>query len=286
MKENSYTLWNGYEFSPIGMMIRPFERGVDIRDSGISLDNTEDYVVTEKLDGARMGLYKFQGEYVALSNQMNIHKYPIDNFADYPDGFYDGELLCDSAERAPRAVIAGLFHKEDWDSLTYNVFDYYALDDESYTKPYAERLKMVIDMFPSSGKVRSVPYLGLYSKLSSILSCCDVVVSEGGEGVVAHLAKLPRIFGRTDQIKKIKKLFETVGTIVDVAKGDKTPNGSLIIVLDNMPVTLKVSSGLTKEQRYYPKEKLLNKKVEIEYFKTSIPFDFPVIKRIIGIDGY
>ena len=148
-----------------------------------------------------------------------------------------------------------------------------------------------------SEPIIQIPIFGyIYGAHESIISSLmDMVYSRKGEGLMLMNIDSPYIPKRSNDLVKIKRLQEFVGTIINYEMGrddSKISGGiaALICDVEGCTVPVRVGTGFSNNlRRDLATDKILGSQIEIESFGKSrdksgnISLNLPVFKQFVGL---
>jgi len=264
----------------------------------------KEFALTTKIDGARIIAMKNNGEvsfwtrqgqkYIGLVDLENELKNIID------DNFVlDGELVAIETsleDTYKNTMKLSRTKDEEKHGLKMLVFDYMPIANwliQNCPVSYWSRRGMLVPFFDLNNfkYFEKLPILYKGTNTSKIVEILDEQVNKGEEGIMINICNAPYVFGRTNNLLKVKKFQDTEVEIVGYEEGTNKLAGTLGAFIckykDNI---VKVGSGLSDEDRVYfwnNKEKYLHKFITIKYFeesydsKTGLPsLRFPIYMRV------
>ncbi len=171
------------------------------------------YLVSEKYDGVR-AMWDGKNLYFRSGNIVNA---PDWFKAKLPSQKLDGELWL-GRERFEE--LSGVVRKnapinEEWKQVKYMVFE---LPDESGS--FTQRYKKIVDLIQQINwpQLKAVEQFRIADR-TSLQRKMDMLVKQGGEGLMLHLADAPYVTGRSDVLLKLKPTFDTEAKVVEHVAG-------------------------------------------------------------------
>lgn len=253
--------------------------------------NGKEFIVTTKLDGSRLVMWKENGVVKAFTRQgqevlglVEIMK----DFENIPNGIVlDGEILLRNDNNLEskdlyRATMKEVRKDGEKYNLIFNVFDILPLEDFKLGKcnfkciDRKEQLHTLIEnnIFKNIVEVKPL-YIG--KDLNKITKLLDEAIDKGEEGVMVNLSYAPYECKRTKTILKVKKFNEADVRVLDITEGagkNKNKLGMITVQFEHKGKlwTTGIGSGFSDEERelYWKQpELLLNKIVTVGYFEIS-----------------
>ena len=228
-------LWSD-EFRP--MLLKEYKKGMDITG----------WVVSEKLDGIR-AVWDGQNLRTRRGKIINAPEFWTQNF---PPFMIEGELW---TKRGDFENIASIVSKdvpdERWSEVKFYIFD---LPNER--KNLFEKMSILSNFIEKSGvqNIVAIPQTKV-SKHEEIEAMLDLVVENGGEGVVIRNPYALYEGGRSSNILKYKKMRDSECKITKINPGygkNKGKMGSVTCVDIYSKAKFKVGSGWSDEWRANP----------------------------------
>ena len=189
----------------------------------------------------------------------------------------DGELLIrdrrniPSKEQYKRTIRIVMSKAERKPGIVYNVFD--LVQEKDRDEPYAERRHRLDAIFGPSVTVHPVPIQYIGDDTSMIFSCLDKERSLGHEGVMINLLDGKYVYGRTNNLLKVKVMQDADLRITGIREGVGKYAGTCgSIVVDYKGTEVGVGSGLTDELRreiWNNQEAFIGRVATIRYFEET-----------------
>ncbi|EGT3606792.1 ATP-dependent DNA ligase [Clostridium perfringens] len=264
----------------------------------------KEFIITTKLDGARLVCWKENGVFKAFTRQgqevsglSEIEK----DFKDIPDGIVlDGEILLRNDENLEskdlyRATMKEVRKDGEKHNLIFNVFDILPLEDFKQGKCIIKCIdrksqlhRLIKDNdFKNIIEVKPI-YIGKDTR--KIIELLDKAITNGEEGVMVNLSDAAYECKRTKTILKVKKMQTCDLEIIDFEEGTGKYKNSLgALVVDYKNNRLGVGSGFSDSDREYiwnNRKELLGRVIEVQYFEETqnqnggFGLRFPVFKQI------
>jgi len=207
-----------------------------------------DYWVSEKLDGVRA---YWNGEHF-ISRQGNVFHAPEWFVSPLPGIILDGELWSGRGrfEQLSGMVRRQLSDHSDWKDIKFMVFDL-----PNNPKTFDGRLKQLRKIISNI----NVPHIQLIEQIKistheALMKKLDVVVLQGGEGLMLHAGSSFYKNGRSDDLLKLKKYFDAEAVVIKhlPGKGKYTGMlGSMVVEMADRK-RFKLGSGFSDAQRKNP----------------------------------
>ncbi len=187
---------------------------------GPGVDVTQ-YLVSEKYDGVR-ALWDGKVLYFRSGNIVNAPDWFL---AKLPPQKLDGELWLgrERFEELSGVVKKNTPKDDEWRQVKYMVFE---LPDDA--GPFTQRYIKIHDLIEqtNNSQLKAVEQFRV-SNRKELQSKLDVVVKQGGEGLMLHLADAPYITGRSDVLLKLKPTLDTEAKVVGHISGKGKYTGLL-----------------------------------------------------------
>ncbi|MGL4572663.1 MAG: hypothetical protein ACRCVJ_16540 [Clostridium sp.] len=258
-----------------------------------SIDKVQgkEFIVTTKLDGSRLVMWKENGIVKAFTRQgqevlglIEIEK----EFENIPDGIVlDGEILLKNDDNLEskdlyRATMKEVRKDGEKHNLIFNVFDMLPLNEFQKgksrlgCKDRKELLHKLIDDKELNYIIEVKPlYIG--EKVDAITDLLDEAINKGEEGVMVNLSDAAYECKRTKTILKVKKFNEADVRVVNMTEGTGRNKGKLGMITVQFEHkgelwTTGVGSGFSDNERelYWKQPDLLmDKIVTVGYFEIS-----------------
>lgn len=291
-------------------------KGVNIKDFDINvLLGFKRWRISEKVDGVRRLFYKTPSNNVlAYSNSekqdtwlghicewLTQSHYPSDMIYDCElvdrDSYFNVEL--DSFQRRIEASSkASQEYPDNKGDLMAVCFDMVRPGGNLATG--RERTALLEDTFRGlllHEPIIQVPIFGyIYGAEEAIIATLmDLVKTRKGEGLMLMNMDAPYIPGRSNDIVKVKRLEEFVGTVINYEMGrdDSKIAGGIAALICDVPgcsVPVRVGTGFTNAMRKeMADDRVIGTQVEIESFGRSwdkegnISLNLPVFKQLAGV---
>jgi DNA ligase 1 len=265
---------------------------------------TDDFIITQKLDGNRCVLIKENGSIKMFTRQgqLYIGLNDIESEAQYlPDNFvYDGELIALNEDNLNSADLyrktTSIVRKDGIkQGVVFHVFDMIPVKDfkkgYSSVSCWSRKAKLKYDLQALSLLwIKEVPVEYFGNDKSQIIYWLDKMIAEGHEGIMINLAKAGYSCKRTSDILKVKRMQSADLRVLGFEEGEGKYKGTLGRMNVNYKGnTVGVGSGFTDADRNYiwnNQSNLIGKIAEIQYFEEStnqkdnnaVSLRFPVFK--------
>lgn len=228
----------------------------------------ENYLVSEKLDGIRA---RWDGKNLISrqGNIINALKWFTQNF---PSQLIDGELWI---SRNQFELVSGIVRTQipdesGWKKVKFMVFDLPA-NKEIFANRYEEMKKLA--------NAANSPYLQIIeqSKIANhtaLMQRLNLVVKNGGEGLMLHRATSIYKAARSDDILKVKTYEDAEATVISYVGGQgKYKNMMGALMVENKDkIRFKIGGGFSDEQRKNPPK--IGSVITYKYYgltKNNIP---------------
>ncbi|GAB2588329.1 DNA ligase [Nitrincola alkalisediminis] len=207
-----------------------------------------DYLVSEKYDGVRA---IWTGEQL-LTRQGNPISAPNWFTEPLPAVWLDGELW---TQRQDFEALSGIVRTQTanddrWRQVSYMVFD---MPDAQL--PFEQRYKNYTDLIEqiNAEHIKAVKQLRFDSN-QALDEHLQVVVENGAEGLMLHLASAHHRPGRNDALLKLKPYFDAEAEVVAHLPGRGKYTGMLgaLRVRNQQGIEFSVGSGLSDAERANP----------------------------------
>ena len=263
----------------------------------------KEFVLTTKIDGSRIIAMKDDGKVSFWTRQGQKYEGLVDLEKELlecnDDNFvFDGEIVAiDTDKENTYKNTMKLSRTKDLEKhgLKMLVFDYMPIANFKAQKcpvMYSTRRAQLSAIFDlnSFKYFELLPMLYKGTDTSMITKILEEQVSKGEEGIMLNLADAPYIFGRTNNLLKIKKFKDCDLIITGFEEGTNKLQGTLgALILDYKDNELRCGSGFSDEQRaeiWANRDQYLGKIAEIKYFEETcnknggISLRFPTFKDI------
>ena len=208
----------------------------------------EEFYVSEKLDGIR-AFWNGENFYTRGGNIINAPAWFVNNL---PDRAIDGELWIERGRFEDISALARRHSaiEQDWKKVKFMAFDLpYDLN------PFVQRLSSLTRLIKES----NIPHLQLV-KQHEIKSKEDLdrylslVVAKGGEGVMLHRKNTLYQAKRSNDLQKLKPLYDSEATVLRYIEGKGKYQGYMgsMEVINDEGITFKIGSGFSFEERKNP----------------------------------
>ncbi len=209
--------------------------------------NLEEYLVSEKLDGARA---YWNGRQL-LSRQGNTYHAPAWFTAGFPEQPLDGELwIAHNSFEQLMSIIRDTKPTNSWRKVRYMVFDI-PLQHKTFT----ERMEKLETLFADI----SSPYIHLIKQSpiaghDALMEQLAETVNAGGEGLM--LRKMDSFYsaGRSNDLLKVKNWQDAEAVVIAHIPGKGKYTGMLGALLVETPdnIRFRLGTGFTDLQRRNP----------------------------------
>lgn len=255
---------------------------------------TEDYLITRKLDGVRCltvikdGDIKFYSRLGHEYTSLSVLKTALSSVLprNY-EGVFDGELCViddDGKENFKQAVSEVKRKLDQMQRPHYKIFDMLTLDEfygKKESEPYSVRLAKATELFKRS----ETPFLSVLKavrySLDNFMRAQSVVAQKGYEGLILR-SDTPYRSGRTSDLLKVKKFTDDEYIIEDfkgTTKLMKGLSGTMepveclgAVVIRHKGSPVDVGSGFSDVQRidiWRNQDKYLGKRITVKYFEET-----------------
>ncbi len=207
-----------------------------------------DYLVSEKYDGVRA---IWTGERLLTRNGNPIHA-PEWFVAPLPDVWLDGELWTQRQdfEAVSRIVRTNTPNDRLWRKVRYKVFDMpdAQLPFEQRYKNYSELVKQI-----NAEHIEAVEQRRFTSP-QALDEHLKVLVKNGAEGLMLHLASAHHAAGRSNALLKLKPFFDDEAVVIGhlPGKGKYTNMLGALRVRNEQGLEFSVGTGFTDNERANP----------------------------------
>jgi len=215
----------------------------------------QNYWVSEKLDGVRA--YWDGSQFI--SKKGHVYSAPEWFTEGFPRFPLDGELWI---ARNTFDELSGIVRKnkpidKEWQKVSYQVFD---LPQSPET--FDRRLIKLKKVF-NQEKIEFPEWLVLIKQYKSVshddlMAQLDLVVQQGGEGLMLHLGSSLYHGRRDDDLLKLKRYFDAEARVVEHIAGKGKNKGQLGSMLVEMlggaqeKKRFRIGTGFSNEERKYP----------------------------------
>ncbi|WP_336526357.1 MULTISPECIES: DNA ligase [Campylobacter] len=212
-------------------------------------ENLSGWVMSQKYDGVRA---IWDGKELK-SRSGNTINAPAKFINSLPDFALDGELWSGVGEFEfiASTVLDEIPDDKAWENIKYMVFDLPKFDGNLYEK--MDYLKSFLSSNPSEF-IRAIKQIEIKDN-NHAFAFLDMVVANGGEGIVVRDPNTKYTSGRSSSILKIKKWRDSECEIVAINGGKgrlEGKMGSLECVDIFSKVAFKIGSGFSDEIRTNP----------------------------------
>lgn len=291
-------------------------KGVNIKDfDPVLLLGFKHWRISEKVDGVRRLFYKTQSNKVLAYSNTNKEDPWLSHICDwmtqshFPNNMiYDCELVDRESyfdidkdsflRRIEASSKASQEYPDNKGDLMAVCFDMVRPGGDMATGK--ERTALLEDTFRGlllHEPIIQIPIFGyIYGAEEMILSSLmDLVGARRGEGLMLMNLEAPYIPGRSNDIVKIKRLQEFVGTVINYEMGreDSKIAGGIAALICDVPgcsTPVRVGTGFTNAMRKeMADDRIIGTKVEIESFGMSwdkngdTSLNMPVFKQLAGV---
>ncbi len=210
--------------------------------------NLAEYLVSEKLDGVR-GYW--DGEKL-MSRQGNVINAPEWFIKKFPSEALEGELWINrsSFEKVSQTTRCQTCDNEAWRDVRFMIFDL-PKSSEIFSKRY-EAMKILVAQADSK-------YLQVIDQFevedaAALKKNLNLVIKNGGEGLMLHRKNSRYIAKRTDDLLKLKTFEDDEAQVIAhiAGKGKNTGKLGALLVENSQKIRFKIGSGFSEEQRKTP----------------------------------
>ncbi|WP_394132159.1 DNA ligase [Shewanella maritima] len=240
-----------------------------------TIDNVNDFLVSEKLDGIR-GVWNGQQLLTKNGNVINAPNWFI---AQMPEIAVEGELWIGRGKfEAVASVVAKTQAADiDWLPVRYMLFDTYALEN----MPFEQRYQALQQMVQGKTHINVIEQVELKT-VDALYSKLNDTVAKGGEGLMLHHKLAVYTSGRSKHIMKLKPRYDAEAEVVGYTEGKGKFTGLVGALIVKMPdgQQFKIGSGLSLQDRQSPPQ--IGAIITYQYLgltKNGIP-KFASFKRI------
>ncbi len=217
----------------------------NIYQSDIKLQN---YWVSEKFDGVRA----YWNGVNFVSRQGNIFHAPEWFTGVLPKMALDGELWLGRGEFER---LSGVVRRQSPDDFSWSGIKFMIFDLPGHTGIFDERLKRLEEVVADI----NVPHIQLVEQFKvlnheALMKKLDDIVSQGGEGLMLHLASSVYKNGRSDDLLKLKKHFDAEAIVINHIPGKGKYKGMLgsMLVETADKKRFKIGTGFSDLERKNP----------------------------------
>ncbi len=224
--------------APPAMLAKHYHSGIDLHA----------YWVSEKLDGVRAW---WDGSRL-LSRRGNAYPAPDWFTQNFPDTPLDGELWIDRQRFEETVGIVRAHNASDaaWRRIRFMVFDLPAAPG-----PFDQRLGKLRQLIAERG----IPWLRAVEQFrvkneNNLMRRLRAVTDAGGEGLMLHRGASLYHTGRTDDLLKLKTLYDAEATVIGHILGKGKYRGLLGALLVATPdgKIFRIGTGLSDAERHKP----------------------------------
>ncbi|TVQ66326.1 MAG: DNA ligase [Oceanospirillales bacterium] len=210
--------------------------------------NISDYLVSEKYDGVRA---IWTGQQL-LTRQGNTITAPDWFIAPLPDIWLDGELW---TERQDFDALSGIVrtyspNDADWQRVSYMIFD---MPDQQL--PFEQRYQNYTDLVEqiNANHIKAVKQVRFESN-EALSDHLELMVKNGAEGLMLHLASAHHRPGRNDALLKLKPYFDAEAEVIAhlPGRGKYTDMLGALRVRNQQGIEFSVGTGFTDAERANP----------------------------------
>lgn len=206
--------------------------------------NIDGWYMSEKLDGIRAF---YDGKHLLTKNGNIIHA-PKTFTQNFPDFFLDGELWTKRNDfEHIQSIVLDKKPSAQWRNITYNIFE------SPFSKgDFAQRLQKVQTWFENhpNKNITIITQIVCQNK-KHLDEYLEEIVARKGEGVIIKNPHLPYISKRNSNSLKVKKFYDTEGTVIGMNSNQNGTMKSLRVKLPNQ-VIFNLGGGFSKQQRLNP----------------------------------
>jgi len=261
------------------------------------------FALTTKIDGSRIIAIKENGQVSFWTRQGQKYEGLVDlekelKDCSFDDFVLDGELVAintDKANTYKNTMKLSRTKEKEKHGLKMITFDYMPVANfKAQICPLAYHLRRTeLSALFDLNELKffeKLPILYMGTDTSKITEVLEEQVAFGEEGIMLNLVDAPYIFGRTNNLLKIKKFKDCDLVITGFEEGTNKLQGTLgALILDYRGNELRCGSGFSDEQRaeiWANRDQYLGKIAEIKYFEETknqnggISLRFPTFKDI------
>ncbi|MDX2082529.1 MAG: DNA ligase [Rickettsiales bacterium] len=228
----------------------------------------DQFYISEKLDGVR-GYW--DGEKL-ISRQGNIINAPKWFTKCFPENVMDGELWI---ARGKFELVSKIIRKEIQDENAWHQIHFMVFDLPNETEVFANRFKKLRRII----KLKHCPTLRYVDQFeidehSDLMKVLDLIVKNGGEGLMLHRKDSLYTPERNDNLFKLKTFEDAEATVISYVDGKGKYKGKLgaLIVENDDKIQFKIGSGFSDEQRKNPPQ--IGSRITYKFFgktKNGVP---------------
>ena len=206
------------------------------------------YLVSEKLDGVR-GYWDGEKMFSRKGNEIFVPSWFVKNF---PHVAMDGELWI---YRRKFELVSGIVRKEvpqddEWRQVRFMVFDL-----PKSSEIFLQRVEKIKSLILEANS----PYLQMVEQFKisdhqTLIEHLNLVVKNGGEGLMLHRLDSLYQAERNDDLLKLKTFEDAEATVIAHIEGEgkyREKMGALLVE-NNDKIRFKIGGGFSDEQRKNP----------------------------------
>ena len=208
----------------------------------------DDFFVSEKLDGIRV----FWNGETMLTRGGNIINAPTWFTENFPEQALDGELWIN---RNQFEAVSALARRHSPNEIEWKEVKFMAFDLPFDLAPFTDRLNSLSKIVKGS----KIPHLRIVKQFEikskeDLNRYLALVVSKGGEGVMLHRKSSLYQAKRSDDLQKLKPLYDSEATVLRYIGGKGKYNGIMgsVEVINNDGIIFRIGSGFSFQERKNP----------------------------------
>ncbi len=214
------------------------------------------WAMSEKLDGIRA---YWDGKNLLSKNSNQIHA-PKWFISQLPPFEIDGELWTKRADfENIQNIVLDKNPSKKWEEITYNIFEV-----PNQKGDFFQRLNVLEKWLleNNSKNIKIIPQTICKNK-NHLNEYLDTLVSKNAEGIIIKNPKIDYFVGRSSNVLKVKKFYDSEGLVIGHNYNEKNEFKSLKIKLEN-GVIFNLGGGFSNLQRKTPPK--LNDIVTFKYY--------------------
>lgn len=238
--------------------------------------DVSEYLISEKFDGIRA---RWNGENLISKNGNLIHA-PIWFVEDFPNQELDGELWIarQKFEETSTIVLDEKPNEAEWKRVKFLIFDL-----PKSQEIFANRVKILEKIVKNS----SSKYLELIEQFEisdhkTLIKKLDLIMKNGGEGLMLHKKDSLYKAVRNDDLLKLKSFLDEEAIVLKYIAGEGKYRGKMgaLLVENSDKIQFKIGSGFSDLQRENPPK--IGSQITYKFYgktKNNLP-RFPVFLRV------
>ncbi len=224
---------------------------------GINLD---EYLISEKLDGVRA---RFNGKNL-ISRQGNLINAPQWFLEKIPHEELDGELWIARGmfEKTSGILRQAVPQDDDWQQIKFMIFDL-PKNPAIFSARYEEMKKLI--QASNSKHLQLIEQFEI-SDHKTLMNHLNLIVKNGGEGLMLHKKNSLYQAIRSDDILKLKTFEDAEAIVISIVPGKGKLSGKMgaILVENDDKIRFKIGGGFSDEQRKNPPK--IGTKITYKFF--------------------